>query len=1184
MVYEAFDRERRAVVALKTIGHFSAEALLHLKAEFRVVQDLQHPNLVQLGELIEEAGEWFFTMERVHGVDLVSYVRGEAGRADEARLRFVLPQLVKGLGVLHAAAKVHRDVKPSNVLVTPEGRVVLLDFGVARDLLDAGDEEDMVIGTASYMAPEQAEAAPLTPAADWYALGVVLFQALTGELPFTGTVHQMLEQKLLRDAPAPSARFPDVPADLDALCRDLLRREPEERPRAAEILRRLGAAADELGSRARLGAFVGRVAELQALEQAFEGVVAEKRAVAVLIEGESGVGKSRLAASFSGEVAQSHPGTRVFFARCYERESVPYKAVDGIIDGIAKFLALQEGDAKSFLPDSSELLAQAFPVLAPFVRQARPSERAPIASPAEQRTRLFRAVRELLRKLVTGPALVLVIDDLQWADPDSLALLSEVLRPPLDPSILLVMTVRSGSSAGAEQLAARSVRRIPLAKLPASEAEELILQLLEAPPGAKRDPALEERVRSIAAESGGHPLFIDELVRSGAAGGEGTGRVRLDSAIWRRVSRIDAEARRVLELTAVAGLPLAQSTVGAAAALEDAALASLATTLRAERLVRTSGVSRRDTIEPYHDRVRESVLAHLDEGERRTCHARLAAALESEGDADPEVLATQWLGAQEPARAGGYMVRAGDRAAKALAFDRAARLYRRAMELGSLPEADVRTVKGRLAEALTNAGRDAEAGEVRLALAQGAVGALEAVDLRRRAAEHFLCSGHVDRGIDLLRSALRDVHVAYPKTPLAVVVRLVFFRLLLRLRGVSFREREESSIPPATLVRIDTLRSAGLGLSMQDNARGAYFQTRSLLAALDAGEPHRILLALTMEMCFTAIGGTRTQARARELLAPVHALAARLDTPVGRALAATGEGWLHFFLGQWPEAVRELSGAERIFRDQCIGVAYEISSVRVVLYRALAHTGELRELAARVQPVVRDVESRGDGFSAAILRATALVVLGVAADEPEKTRSHLAEARQWLSKERFQIVHYYVFLAEMTLDLYCGDAAAALARVKRTWPALRRSLLLRMQNVRGYAVGFRVRTLLALAAEDPVRRPELHVAAERDVARMEREGHVWADAEALLFRATIDAQRGDAAQARTKYARAIEAFSAMGMKLDVACTRRRLGELLGGDEGAARVREADAVLAAEEVRDPVKFARTHAPEIRPAGA
>ncbi|HEX4456341.1 MAG TPA: serine/threonine-protein kinase, partial [Polyangia bacterium] len=188
VVWEALDRERLTPVALKTLRNLAPETLLRFKHEFRALQDLAHPNLVSLGELIEEDGQWFFTMELVRGESLLSWVRPPSlpsDKFDEARLRAAFAQLATGLAALHARGLVHRDVKPSNVLVAEDGRVVVLDFGVVAEV-SAHEEGGGVVGTAAYMAPEQAAGGPLGAAADWYAFGAVLHQALTGVLPFSG--------------------------------------------------------------------------------------------------------------------------------------------------------------------------------------------------------------------------------------------------------------------------------------------------------------------------------------------------------------------------------------------------------------------------------------------------------------------------------------------------------------------------------------------------------------------------------------------------------------------------------------------------------------------------------------------------------------------------------------------------------------------------------------------------------------------------------------------------------------------------------------------------------------------------------------------------------------------------------------------------------------------------------------
>ncbi|MGH9414984.1 MAG: serine/threonine-protein kinase, partial [Terriglobales bacterium] len=257
VVYEALDRERQQHVALKMLPHTDADTLYRFKREFRSLAGLLHPNLISLYELVGEAGEpWFFTMELVAGgadfLHFVGRVRSEvkspagwddtptattgmleaptlvdtgashtapatpvsAAAALDAgallRLRGALAQMAEGVQALHHAGKLHRDLKPANVMVRADGRLLLLDFGLVLEREEASSGagakivpgavpesyfSSTVAGTIPFMSPEQAAGAALTPARDWYAVGVMLFEALTGRQPFIGTAREVLERK-----------------------------------------------------------------------------------------------------------------------------------------------------------------------------------------------------------------------------------------------------------------------------------------------------------------------------------------------------------------------------------------------------------------------------------------------------------------------------------------------------------------------------------------------------------------------------------------------------------------------------------------------------------------------------------------------------------------------------------------------------------------------------------------------------------------------------------------------------------------------------------------------------------------------------------------------------------------------------------------------------------------------------
>jgi serine/threonine protein kinase len=272
-VYEAHDRSRDRLVAVKTLQTFDPYQLYCLKNEFRALADVLHPNLVALFELVQEDADWWLVMERVHGRSVDKWVCPEQpdsgalqSGASVSRVRESFAQIAQGLRALHRAGKLHRDLKPSNVLVEEGGRAVLLDFGLVVDRAAASEPPlTRRAGTAEYLSPERMRGEAAQEASDWYALGVMLYEALTGLLPRG-------PRKLSGPLRVPQTVDPSVPEDLSALCLELLAEDPAQRPSGREIVRRLrGKSSSGSPAPDALQLLLGRDAELVALEQASAG-------------------------------------------------------------------------------------------------------------------------------------------------------------------------------------------------------------------------------------------------------------------------------------------------------------------------------------------------------------------------------------------------------------------------------------------------------------------------------------------------------------------------------------------------------------------------------------------------------------------------------------------------------------------------------------------------------------------------------------------------------------------------------------------------------------------------------------------------------------------------------------------------------------------------------------------------
>ena len=1239
VVYEAFDRERAQTVAVKTLLYFTPAALYSFKREFRTLADVHHQNLVLLHELVVTEGEGaFFVMELVPGTDFQSHVvrpvdQPPAGvtppaeglpagsevclarppalgtsRADFDKLRGALRQLVEGVQALHGAGKLHQDIKPSNILVTPEGRVVILDFGVSTELPRlAGEnlsEERAMVGTILYMSPEQALAEEPSPASDWYSVGVMLYEALTGRPPFIGTATEVLANKTVCEAVPPSTCVLGVPPDLDSLCRALLECDPQKRPTGPEVLRRLGPTRSVrpvpslrlVVEGAHSTSLVGREPQLRALRDAFEEV-RSGRSITVRVTGASGMGKSAVTQLFLDGLIESGEAV-VLRGRAYERESVPFKAIDSVIDALSGYLIhLEQQSGAIGLPGDIAALARVFPVLrrVPSIGEVVSKE---AAGPQVVRQRAFLALRELLGALTNRQPLVIFIDDVQWGDADSAALLLELTRPPHAPPVLFVMTQRDDdplTSPFLKEMRARwpaqaESRTVTVGPLDQTDALRLALTLLDA-----SDAIAQRTANVVARESRGSPFLLEELARSNLSvlapsDTRALAVLSLEQMVSQRLERLPDQARRLTELVAVGGRPLPVALIAQAAGMGTGVDEAIGLA-RTQRLLRTGLRDGKEVVEAAHDRFREAIVGLLASQTLLEHHTRLADAFEASPGIDAEAVAVHQRAAGRNDRATWYSERAAEEAVGKMAFEQAARLFLLTLETTAPGTEHARRLRTRLAQVLEWSGRGEEAARAYLEAADG-VPPLQRAELERAAAVGFFSSGHIVEGAKVLRRAFASVGLKTPESAVGTLLWIFVYRvqlLWLSLFGFRFVKREADAISPEDRLRIDLLFAAAIGFGLSNVVLGRCTATHGLLKALRRGDRFQILRAATLELANHASGKQRRLERA------LVELTKRLADGDGNGSVQVqddaqfvqgGPSARTLFLGNLMTSVYlrgEWKRAREIFDEFFAGTHLQDlrggwqSSRKVFGCWTLNFLGEHRELARLHAVLLAEAEKLGDNHMSVQLRDGSLAIMWLAADDPDGARRNAEESMALWPSDRYLLQHWHRLYGEGEIELYEGDGARAYARVDRDTKALKKSLLLRIQHMRAQTMFLRGRCAIASLEAEPALRSQRLLETRRLARRLEREGMAWTAPFVAILRAAAANAEGNRSAAIAGLRAAVDLATAADMSGYARAVRHQLGLLLGGTEGERLVAEAAEAMSEEGVLAPARFAATLVP-------
>ncbi len=783
VVYRATDLELQREVAVKVLpsGTSSADDRLRLLREARAAAALNHPHIVSVHDIGEANGSPFFVMELVHGPSL-----SKSRTADLSRVIEIACQICEALEHAHANSIVHRDLKPDNILLSmsgTSGTVKLADLGLALPAHAARiSRAGLIVGTASYMAPEQALGQNVDARTDLYALGVLLYEMTTGRLPFIGDDPlTVVSQHVHASVVPPRLLRPDLPRPLEAVILKLLSKDPAQRYATAqetavalrESLSGVEAPVEDAGAAVVIldalsrGRLIGRAAELAEARELWRRA-REGHGHAVLLSGEPGAGKTRLAREIT--IQASLDGAVVLTGGCYEYEATtPYLP---FVEAFRRWVREEEDDKalRELLGDSAPQIAK----LAPEIQtRIGPLDPPPSLPPHEERLLFFDAVAKVFADLAASKGLLFYADDLHWADRSTLWLLGHLLRQLRTERVLILGAYRETELDRAHPLAKalvdwnrdRLVTRIPLKRFDEAETSAQLGALLG-------ENVSGDFTEAVFRETEGNPFFVEEVLKSLIEKGS----VRRESGRWQRcdieqlvipqsvkeaigsrLDRVSEKCNEVLRTAAVLGKTFTFEELAAASGQNEDVLLDALDEGVATQLIHAD---RDDAFVFTHDKIREVLYEELNPIRRRRLHRLAAEGLEAKRTTTShcavERLAHHYIQAGDYEQGLKYAKQAGAAAERVSAFDEAIVAYTRARDcaeaLGLVNEE--LAMDDRIGEVYLMQGELVVAGEhFERALAL-ATEPYDRARLQVQAARSFVTVGD-SRGLDLLQEALK---------------------------------------------------------------------------------------------------------------------------------------------------------------------------------------------------------------------------------------------------------------------------------------------------------------------------------------------------------------------------------------------------------------------------------------------
>ncbi len=652
-VYLGRDTQLNRDVAVSVIKKDGLEddGLLRVRREVEAMGELgQHPHIVTVFDVREDEGQLYMVSEYLSGGDVEQKIaQAENGILKISEALKIAEEICGGLEHAHARGIIHRDLKPGNIWLAEDGTAKLGDFGLAVSLEQSRlTQEGLIVGTVAYMAPEQALGQHTNARSDLYALGAVLYEMVTGRPPFMGDgVVSIISQHINTPPVAPTLRNARVSPALETLILQLLQKDPDARPESAKVVREaiqaisqgaiIGAAAlramnvnplDRLAG----GVFVGRDDEIKRLRIGVDQILSRRGCVRMLV-GEPGIGKTRTSEELTTYAKLR--GAKVIWGRCYEGEGAPAywpwvqilraSVENRSVDEVREALGVGAAEIARLSPEIQQLLPD-LPDAGQLEAQAA-------------RFRLFDAITTYLKNLSKLDPLVLVLDDLHWADESSLLLLQFFVREIRESSILVLGTYRdvelNRTHPLAETIATLTREQLSERVLLRGLRRQDVERFFEMTAGRKPPDGLAD---AIYTETEGNPFFVQELVRLLVAEGRLDDHTDGDSwsltipqgvreVIGRRLNQMDDCCNEVLTIASVVGREFETPVLAKVADFDDERIKKAMDAALAAQVI-TRDAHHEDRYRFSHALIRETLYEELSTPKRVKLHQKIGQVLE----------------------------------------------------------------------------------------------------------------------------------------------------------------------------------------------------------------------------------------------------------------------------------------------------------------------------------------------------------------------------------------------------------------------------------------------------------------------------------------------------------------------------------------------------------------------------